>query len=258
MALILVTVPIVMASCTAHRKTAYLQNISEHSTMTHSERYEVKIQPFDRLYITAFSEGSSTVEAFNILENTPINSRNTIFSSRRPVEYIVDAEGYIHLPLLGRTKVDGKSVGELEEFIANELIKEHYKERPIVTVRLYAFSYTLLGDVASPSVYYSDVDHLNLFEALARAGDMTIYGKRNNVKIIREYPDGTKAIGTIDITSPDITDSPFFNIQQDDIIYVEPNSAKSHNADFGSSAHLWIRGVSIAISIAALICRIVL
>lgn len=247
-----------IASCSSYRQTAYLKNVTEYTSLPHTELYQIKIQPFDRLYITAFSEGSPTVEAFNILENTPARSALSLSSRMSPVEYIVDEDGRIELPLLGMTDVAGRTINELEDYISAELAKEHYRERPIVTVRFNHYEYSLLGEVKAPGVYYNDYDHLNIFEALAKAGDMTIYGMRDNVKVIRENEDGTKTIGTINLNESDVLNSPYFYIQQNDVIYVQPNNAKAHNADIGSSANLWIRGTSIVISIISLLCSIFL
>ena len=245
-----------IASCSSYRQTAYLKNVAEYTSLPHTELYQIKIQPFDRLYITAFSEVSATTEAFNILENTSIGNSTSLRSRMRPVEYIVDEKGVVELPLLGKTEVSGKTIVELEDYIASELMKTHFRERPIVTVRFNHYQYSLLGEVKNPGVYYNDYDHLNIFEALANAGDMTIYGLRDKVKVIRENEDGTKSVGIVNLNESDVLNSPFFQIQQNDVIYVEPNSAKAHNADIGSSAHLWIRGAAIAISVAALLFRI--
>lgn len=245
-----------LSACSSYKQTAYLQNVTEYTSLPHTELYQIKIQPFDRLYITAFNEGSPTVEAFNILENTSSANTLALRSRLSPVEYIVDENGCITLPLLGVTQVSGKTINELEDFISAELVKEHYRERPIVTVRFNHYEYSLLGEVMVPGVYYNEYDHLNIFEALAKAGDMTIYGMRDNVKVIRENEDGTKAIGTINLNQSDVFNSPYFYIQQNDVIYVQPNSAKAHNADIGSAANLWIRGASIFISVTALLFSI--
>ena len=248
-----------LTACSAS-KTAYMQNYDMYANLPHPELYQIRIQPFDKLYITAFAEGSEAVIPFNIREGTSLSERNTltVTSQSRPLEYVVAEDGKVELPLIGRIAAAGKSIDELEKDIEEALLKDQLRTRPVVTVRLKQYTYTLIGEVASPGLFYTDFDKMNIFEALAQGGDMTIHGRRDNVKIIREYGDGTKEIGTIDLNDANVLNSPWFYIQQDDIIYVEPNRAKVRNADVASVSNLWIRAGSIGISLLALIFSIVL
>lgn len=246
-----------LMSCSAS-KTAYLQNHDMFTNLPHPELYQVKIQPFDKLYITAFSQGSEVVSSFNILESIPYTERNSTLGGARPIEYQVEADGMLTLPLIGRVQAAGKSVSTLEKDIEDALLKEQFRERPVVTVRIKHYTFSVVGEVKTPGMYYTDFDRMNIFEALARAGDMTIHGCRDDVKVIREYADGTKEIGVIDLNDANVLNSPFFYIQQDDVVYVEPNRAKVRNADVAMSSNLWIRGCSIGLSLLALVFSIVL
>lgn len=246
-----------LQSCSA-TKTAYLMNCELYSNPPHPELHEIKIQPFDKLYVTAFSEGSPAVSSFNILEAATYQERSTLTGTSRPVEYQVEADGMLTLPLLGRMQAEGKSVSELEDDIEIALLKNLFNERPIVTVRVKHYTFAVVGEVNAPGMYYTDFDRMNIFEALARAGDLTIHGRRDVVKVIREYSDGTKQIGTIDLNDVNVLNSPFFYIQQDDVVYVEPNRTKAHNSDIADSSSLWIRSCSIGISLLALIFSIIL
>ena len=256
--LLLLLVLVGLVSCSSSKKTAYLQNYDMYANLPHPELYEVKIQPFDKLFITAFSEGSPVVSSFNILEATPFQERKSTVGGTRPIEYVVEADGMVTLPLIGRMEAAGKSVSKLESDIEEALMKEQLRGRPVVTVRIKYYTFTVIGEVLTPGMFYTDYDKMNIFEALARAGDMTIHGCRDNVKVIREYSDGTKEIGVVDLNDANVLNSPFFYIQQDDIVYVEPNRAKVLNADVAQSSSLWIRGCSIGISLLALLFSILL
>lgn len=245
-----------LMSCSAS-KTAYLNNYDMYANLPHPELYEIKIKPFDILFITAFSEGNPVVSSFNILEAATYAERNSLLSGSRPIEYMVGEDGMLNLPLVGRMMAAGKSVSTLEKEIGEMLLEEQFRERPVVTVRLKYFTFSVVGEVNSPGMYYVDFDRMNIFEALARAGDLTIHGCRDNVKVIREYSDGTKEIGIVDLNDADVLNSPFFHIRQDDVVYVEPNRAKVRNADVAMSSSLWIRGFSIGLSLLALVFSII-
>ncbi|MCI5057015.1 MAG: polysaccharide biosynthesis/export family protein, partial [Flavobacteriales bacterium] len=142
--------------------------------------------------------------------------------------YLVDRDGDLNLPLIGKTKAEGRTILELETLLTEKL-KEFYKY-PFVSVKFASFQVTVLGEVAMPGVHQVYNKHLNLFQAVAMAGDMTSLANRNKVRIIREYGDKTET-HYLDFTAPDLIDSEFYFLQPNDVIYVEPSRLKAFNVN---------------------------
>ena len=170
--------------------------------------------------------------------------------------YLVDNDGKIDFPVLGQLTVGGKTKSECEDMI-REKLKDYIKDEvPVVSVRMSNYKISVLGEVASPGVFIISNEKVNIFEALALAKDLTIYGKRDAVKLIRENDKGEKEIVRLDLNDARIISSPYYYLQQNDIIYVEPNKAKAKNSDIGNSTSLWFTTVSIVISLASLMYNI--
>ena len=131
------------------------------------------------------------------------------------------------------------------------------KESPIVTVRMANYKISVLGEVARPGTFTVGNEKVNILEALAMAGDMTVYGIRDNVKLIREDATGKREIITLNLNNADLVLSPYYYLRQNDILYVTPNKTKAKNSDIGSSTTLWFSATSILVSIASLIVNIV-
>lgn len=163
-------------------------------------------------------------------------------------------QGEIVFPVLGTLKVGGMTTQETSELIVGKL-ERYLKERPIVTVRLVNYKISVIGEVSRPGVYTVNNEQVNVFEAVAMAGDLTIYGKRDNVRIIRTV-DGKQNLVTINLNDENIIYSPDFYLRQNDIVYVEPNKAKKQSANIGSSTNLLIAITSILISLAGLMVNI--
>lgn len=144
--------------------------------------------------------------------------------------YLVDKNGDIEFPILGCLHIGGMNKAAIETLIQGELYPKFLKEIPSVDIRFMNFKVTVLGAVKSPGIVRATNERLNLFEALAQVGDMDIKGRRDNVKLIRTNVDGTREIAVLDINNKDILLSPYFNLQQNDIIYVEPNKSMAQGA----------------------------
>ena len=168
---------------------------------------------------------------------------------------LVDNEGKINFPVLGELKVGGLTKKEAEQLIIEKL-KPYIKETPIVTVRMVNYKISVLGEVARPGTFTINNEKVNLLEALAMAGDMTVWGLRDNVKLIREGADGKQQIITLDLNSAETILSPYYWLQQNDIVYVTPNKAKARNSDIGNSTSLWFSATSILVSLASLLVTI--
>lgn len=252
--LLLMAALIAMASCTSYKKVPYLQNFSEIDSTVVSELPDMRIQPKDMLTITVSSEMPEAAIPFNLTVPTPMSASSSsgkggsLTSQPALQTYLVDNEGYIEFPTLGRLKVYGMTKGEVEEMI-KEKIKSNFTTPPIVTVRMANYTISVLGEVASPNVYTVSDEKINVFEALAMSGDLTLFGKRDNVKLIRENADGTKNIATLNLNDANIINSPYYYLQQNDILYVEPNKAKARGADVSNITSMWFSATSLLMAV---------
>ena len=129
-------------------------------------------------------------------------------------------------------------------------------ENPVVTVRMSNYKISVLGEVNRPGMFTVSNEKINIFEALALAGDLTIYGVRDRVKLIRENSMGKKHVVMLNLNNAEIINSPYYYLQQNDIVYVEPNIVKARNSSVGTTTSLWLTGTSILVSIATLLYTI--
>lgn len=148
-----------------------------------------------------------------------------------------------------------KTLSEAEKHIYS-LVKGAFTANPSVTVRFVDFKVSVLGEVAAPGTYTVKNGKINVFEALALARDLTVYGMRDNVKIIREDKSGRKNIYEVNLNDANILTSPYYYLQQNDVVYVTPNKSKAKNSDIGSSTSLWFSATSILISLTSLMYNI--
>lgn len=240
---------IAMVSCTSYKKVPYLQNSSEIDSATISVLHDMRIQPKDVLTITVSSEMPEAAVPFNLTVPTPMSASSKSLTSQPALQsYLVDNEGCIEYPTLGNLKVSGMTKGEVEEMI-KEKIQSNFTTPPIVTVRMVSYKISVLGEVANPKVHTLTEEKINVFEALALSGDLTLFGKRDNVKLIRENADGTKELVSLNLNDANIVHSPYYNLQQNDILYVEPNKAKARGADISSMTSMWFSATSLLMAV---------
>ena len=248
-----------MTGCQSYKKVPYLQNSNEVDLSLAAKLYDARIMPKDILNITVNSPNNPIATAiFNLtvqMNDQTISSseRSRVASQEFLQQYLVTNDGYIDFPILGKIKVLGMTKTELENYITEHIYGTHLKERPIVTVIMSNFKISVLGEVTKAGQYNVSTGKINIFEALALAGDMTIQGKRDNVKIIRELCTGEKEIVELNLNDANIINSPYYQLQQNDIVYVTPNKAKSKGSGVGAETSLWFTSTSIVISIASLL-----
>ena len=246
-----------MTSCSAPKNVAYLQN-SDYVDLSQSQSlYDAKIMPKDVLTITVNTVNPEAAAPFNLIVRPTLSSGNISSSGGALQTYLVGNDGNIDFPVLGRIKVGGLTKSECETMIYDK-IKPYLNaaENPVVTVRMSSYSISVLGEVNRPGSYQVSREKINVLEALAQAGDLTIYGVRENVKLIREDANGKKQIYRINLNDANLLTSPYYYLQQNDIVYVEPNKVKSRNSSIGQSTTLWISATSILISMASLLYNI--
>ena len=247
-----------ITSCQSTKNIAYIQNSDSISYAQSRFLYDAKIMPKDQLTITVNTVNPEASLPYNLLlQNSYTQGRILSTTGGTLMPYLVDNEGYINFPVVGRLKVSGLTKSECENMIL-EKIRPYMAEteNPVVTVRMSSYSVSVLGEVARPGSFQVAREKITILEALAQAGDLTIYGVRNKVKLIREDATGKKEIHTLDLTNANIVNSPYYYLQQNDIVYVEPNKVKAQNASVGSMTTLWVSATSILISVASLLVNI--
>ena len=246
-------------SCGSVKNIAYLQNSDSISLDRSQYLYDAKIMPKDEITITVNTTDPEASLPFNLLMQNAYQQGRTLSSGAGGtlMPYLVDNEGCINFPVVGRLHVAGLTKRQCERMI-QEKIKPFLSaaENPIVTVRMSSYSISVLGEVAKPGSYLVSREEINIFEALAQAGDLTIYGVRDRVKLIRKDPSGKKEIHTLNLNDADIVNSPYYYLQQNDVVYVEPNKVKAQNSSVGSMTTLWFSATSILISLTSLMYNI--
>lgn len=240
------------ASCSNTKNVAYFQNLEDVDLAASKGLFEAHIMPMDELTITVHASNPTAASIFNLaIQSTTSNvSSGNLSSQQRLMPYIVDNEGYINYPQLGRIHVVGMSRTQLQDYLT-EKIKPYFaeNENPIVTVVMSNYRVTVMGEVGGSRVVNVTSEKMSILEAIASAGDLGIYGKRQNVLLIREDATGQKTAHRLNLNDANIITSPYYYVQQNDVIYVEPNTVKAKNSDIGSSTTLWMSFVSIAITL---------
>ncbi|TVZ27517.1 polysaccharide export outer membrane protein [Gillisia sp. Hel_I_86] len=210
-----------LASCTNLKKATYFNNIPDSQFQSNIENLAPVLRENDLLSILVSSLNPGATEVFN-----PVNSSETAKNNDNwAPEYLIDEEGYIRFPFLGKIKAAGKTKQDLREEITNELIKRKLLVEPIVNIRYLNFKVSVMGEVENPAVLTIPSEKVSLLEALSLAGDLTIYAQRDNVLLIREE-NGVKNLIRIDLTSDDIFTSPNYYLKPNDVLYVQPNESK--------------------------------
>ncbi len=219
---------IFLASCTTGRNLVYFSDLkSEASNQTPvANNIEPKIQTDDLLGIVVSSQNAESNLLFNsgmLLPAGPIAGANAAAS--RPSEgYLVDSNGEINFPIVGKIKLAGLTKEEATDKITGIIGKS--VKMPIITVRYLNFRVTVIGEVSKPASFIVPTEKINLLEALGLAGDMTAYGRRDNVLIIREK-NNIRSTTRVNLNNKALLNSPYFYLQQNDIVYVEPDKVKA-------------------------------
>ena len=256
---VLMTIVLLLDACSSAKQVAYFQNIDSTSLTASKGLYDARIMPKDLLTITVVTSDPSTSKPFNLsIQNTLGTDGRLGSTTGSLLQYLVNNDGDIDFPVVGTVHVAGLTKDQCEDLIKSK-VKPYLaeSENPVVTVSMSSYRVTVAGEVTSPKVVPVSTEKMSVLEALAQAGDLTIYGRRDNVLLIRENADGQKEAHRLNLNDANIINSPYYYVQQNDYIYVEPNSVKAKNSAIGQSTTLWFSFVSILTSVAALVVNIV-
>ena len=251
-----------LSSCAGVKEIAYLQNLSQKTDSLNINKQDIglfaaKIKSKDMLSISVVTSEPQTTRMYNlVLPLVNENPEKTLTTLPSLQSYLVDNDGNIDFPVFGKIKVNNLSLKELENLLQKKLESSFSKERPIITIRFLNFSVNVLGEVTKPGKYFSSNERMTIFEALSLSNDMTIYGRRDNVKVLREDANGKKIIININLNDKNIIYSPAFYLEQNDVVYVEPNQTKSRATNFGTAETIGISAISVLVSLTALMVNI--
>lgn len=251
---------VMLASCSVAKQVPYFQDIVSDSTLAiMPEPATIRLRPQDKISILVNSRDPQLMTLFNlpviqryIGGNVPIATNNNTLAG-----YTLDMNGDVDFPVIGKIHLAGMTREEAAEYVKQELISNNLIKDPVVTVEFMNLTISVMGEVNKPGRYNIDKDQITIFDALSMAGDLTIYGLREHVTVMRQV-DGEQKIYELNLTSArDVLSSPVFYLQQNDFIYVEPNKMRANQATVNGNSFLsssfWVSVASLLVSLGVLI-----
>lgn len=249
---------LLVSGCTSYQKSLYLQNEQVLNESLEGQLYDFRIMPKDELTIvvsTTDPEASAPFYRKFGQSKDGGSTSTTGMQDANLLSYLVDNQGYIDFPVLGTIKVMGLTNRECEALIRKKL-QPYLKEVPNVTVRTSNYKFSVLGEVNAPGTYTTDAEKVTIFEALAQAGDMTLFSVRDDVQLLREDSTGVRRVYHLNLTQADVAQSPYFYLQQNDVLYVKPTKAKVRSNTFNGNASIWITLLGLVTSVTSFILAI--
>ena len=252
---------LLLSSCASVKNIAYFQNKLVDQPEKIDKHAGIVIQPKDMLSIVVSSKNPELVVIFN-LPVVSYQAGSEVVSSgyQRLMGYVVDNEGYLDFPVLGPIKVSGLTRWELSELIKNKLLEGGYLTDAVVTVEFMNFKVSVIGEVNSPGTYSVEGDKVTILQAISLARDLTIFGQRENVSVIRER-DGERTIYEVNLCDVSLFKSPAYYLQQNDIVYVQPSDIKARQSTTDDKAlrmtSILVSSGSLLVSVATLIISLV-
>ena len=245
------------SSCISTKKVAYFQNQDSVNVALSRQLYDAKIMPKDILQIRVFTTNPEAAEPFNLLQVARTTSSSQSTSQNSVYNYLVDNDGNIDFPVIGEIHLGGMTKNEAEAYIKG-LIKPYMSasENPVIHVRMVNYKYAVIGEVNHPGMFTTMNEKINIIEALAQAGDLTLYGERDKIFLLRENSNGQKEYHRLNLNDANIISSPYYYLQQNDIVYVEPNKAKARSSYFTTATSMWFTLTSMLMSITTFVIAI--
>lgn len=254
------TAVLTMSGCHSREKIVYLQGASEVGTFTPAGSYEARIEPDYLLSILVTCSDLQLAVPFNLQRPQASvqeggGNYNANYRDTENLCYRVDGEGNIDFPSFGKLHVAGKTRTEVSDLVRGLLVESGYITDPIVNVALIDMHYSVLGEVSAPGLKPMAQERLTVFEALATAGDMTIFGERDKVRLIRHVGEQEQVV-TLNLKDPAIVSSPYYYVKHGDVIYVEPSATRAANREVSSLSNYAISLTSILVTIASLVITV--
>lgn len=248
--LLVFSIILLLSSCASSEGIVYFQDVEGVELKDSILNFEPKVQVGDLLFINVSATDAEAALPFNLYE-TPI-LMNSYSSASRPLTYLVNSEGVINFPVLGSFEVGGLTTNELTAKLEGELTE--YLNDPIINIRITNFKISVVGEVKRPGSFPIENEQVTLLEAISLAGDLSIYGIRESVMLIREV-DGKKEFITLDLTNKELFNSPYYYLKQNDVIYVAPNKTKVNASVVGPNTAIILSSASLLIALLAIIIK---
>ncbi|WP_036384330.1 polysaccharide biosynthesis/export family protein [Muricauda sp. MAR_2010_75] len=242
---LLATIALLVTSCASRKDVVYFQNSNNFETLVDKNTFSPKFKVDDLVGIHISTLNPEASVPFNLF-------RGSQEDGMRPeqVDYLVDQDGEIDFPVIGKIKIAGLSPEEVRVLLREKL--SDYLKDPIINIRLRNFTVTVLGDVNNPGTYRVEGERITLLEAIGLAGDLTIKGRRDNVMVIRDF-DGTKVYTKVDLTDKEVLNSPVYYLTQNDVVYIEPNKSAVTASSLDNRAGLYVSIISTLITSAIIL-----
>ena len=229
------SVALILSSCGSSKDIPYMidaKNLSSEALKNAPQVSDPVLMTGDMLQINVAGADEESVKPFNKTQYVSQTSSSSSLNNgdNSMFYYLVDTKGEIEFPMVGKVKVGGLTKSAVEDIIAQAIYPRYLNQTPGVEVRIMNFRVYALGEVGSPGIIRSSNGQLNILEAISMAGDLTIHGRRDNIMIIRTAADGSRQVKTVNLNDPNIIVSNDFYLQQNDCIYVEPNSSKARSS----------------------------
>lgn len=241
---------LIVASCATQKKVPYFQDLNDGESVRIATPQDIRLKAGDQFTIHVNSKDHELALPFNLTRSTNNSSGN----NNTRLAYTVDERGYIDFPTLGEIHVEGKTRDEVAKYIKQTILDRKLVLDPIVIVDFYNQQVSVIGEVGSPGKYDINKDRFTVLDALSMAGDLTIQGRRDNITVLREENGVQKAYILNINDAAQFHASPAYYLQQNDIIYVEPNTAKAGQSSINGNT---IRSVSFWFSVASLALTLV-
>ena len=242
---------ITLSSCVSRKNMVYFRNVDQlRESVERNRNDNLQIQADDELTIRVSAPEQDAAIPFNLTKS--IASKMGMGGAVELETYLVADNGTIEFPVIGTVEVSGLTTIQLAEKIKG-LISEYVKD-PLVNVRILNFQVSVLGEVNRPGTFSIDDDHINLSKAIAMAGDLTIFGRRENILIMGEE-EGVKTYAYLDLTDANVVNSPYYNLRQNDVIYVEPRSSRRQSAGSTGIAATYLSLASVLASLVILFTK---
>ena len=253
-----IIVTLLLTSCVSTKQITYFDNKDQVDLSLSKTLYDAKIMPKDILQIQVFTMTPEAAEPFNLMKLSGSSSISSSTSNQGSIyDYLVDNDGNITYPVIGTLHLGGLSKSEAEELIKSKVLPYMAEaENVVVHVRMVNYKYAVLGSVRSPGVFTTQNEKVNILEAIAQAGDLTTFAYRDRIYLIRENSEGQKEFHQLNINDASIITSPYYYLQQNDVIYVEPRKTEARNAFISANTTIWFSLASSLMSIATFILAV--
>lgn len=247
-------------SCGASKDVVYFQDAPQGTEIKANYR-PITFRPGDKLTIIVNTRNPNIANKLNLVTmSRQMGSASQTSGNNGVMSYTIDKDGNIEMPEVGTIHIAGLTRGQVAERVEQKLVEKNLVQDAVVIVEFTNLSYSILGEVKSPNRYHIDRDEITILDAISQAGDLTIQGQRANIKVLRKEDNGTQKVYTANLCSlEELQNSPVYYIQQNDIVYVEPNDMRARQSTVNGnnlrSSAFWISLASLLTSVVSLITR---